>query len=1632
MCCKVLCHIHSPVLFRDVQCTVDVVLTHLVLQVNATQMECRVLLHRTEDRVPNLNPYVMRYYRHNGDLTPLFDSSHKMRYVTKYAAKSGRYNDLMNEMIEFLSQRSVDILPLNMRQVLSSLVLCDCSHRSFYSKQELAYNVMGLPKVRRTFADVGVVGFYHRANLTESTADGKTIVYSDRTEYSAYAERCLESTMVMNRKNARVDKVLTKERVIAMNFREFAELVNHKWVINKDQQAEEIGPSCDRKYMTRDVNSGYWELRLRRNRRHVRFSTVLYTEPAHLYKPVVLGDTTTQTSFFSLPAERRQQLYRCYMELVCYVPWRDSPEATFIVDEEKRRLLGDLATDPEADKRYSLRRLEMFFEAYMKMYAAGLVAPAGSQWQRDNQYSYSMYLASKHNTDIHAERVENNGVLRAQFEDDEELKDLNVDIQRSIFDEVDESDYPSAVNFISAETFQEVMEQKPPCTDEISVAFPLQPECQRLEEMVMVNKKKLFMAKPPAPKVALDDMTFLQRKAVELGVSASEPILYLCGKAGSGKTEVALHICEQLKGRVQAGAGTGKAASNFNGPTVHGMFTWSYEHGYGQTMSQKKLGELRAFYENTEVFIVDEVNAMSAEHLAELHETMTLVFNEDRVENEKKDLLPFGGKKMVFLGDPAQLKPVAGEPIYGEGKGGPRKAARARGCRGVLQSRYQRTAKGQELYRKYIAPNCIFLQRGQRNTGLLQQICDRLRNGVQTDEDLQKLTFQRRNFPNFTTDYGVHYDNESCGVYNWRQLWQECQSATPTKRMYLCKASYHTTNDNQPIVDVLSALPPTKFNFAADVLCVAVGCDVRLIKNVNVAAGLVNSASGTVTRVIFNNADVDGLRAGKNPPPYCIIVDFPGFQGFPSSRDGGERVFPFPKHPHWVPMYRQKFTAARKDLPSSVTKKQELSNCYREQFPLDLSRHITTHRAQGQTLSGCTVSVDLGLDNPDRQVPPDIGSIIYVACTRVKELKNLFVGSIFPTTWDKIGQSTADHERRETEAKLMTAAREFAARHNFPNEMAAELDWQPNYSSCDDEWKTLQAQKMKDEPISDRRRVDDAWSSISDSDLIAHNEQGKFPVCMKAVTSERHIGIDQGRHNFAIVVVDKYADQPPKLVAAENYDLMLSKKFKAFDAYLKLRRQTDLWCWMQQTEDRLLPNVDRVVVHIEQMSVKNSRWKEFGIELGEQLQKRVRDVTSCIIKMSQPHIHRATGPMFKIGKMIVDELNLVPATYGRKRGRVMPAKPQSSTSDGNGEAENDGVDRTPVAKAPSQSISAPKDPQSAKVRRVELEDVEPSDAPDEEEEEMVVQPPSQYRLKKTMSAKIFQYFIQADADKQENLGINVDATVQETWMDRIESVPNRLKLDDLGDALLHALNELLCGGSNYKQLVPGNSALHSNRTVVVSVLRDMTHWAVLHCTWNMFELENFGAYPMDIGRDMTLDSASTVNLIKSMLDPELQTALTDMTGGDLYSPVEHIKIVVKQLKGFQVIKFSSKEAGALTNSTTKAMRDICVAAVGDNRQTVDRNDKFFGRLYIETNLSTGHRFQVMRSAGKQTSAILACPNWMAEHAKDFIVDRTLQLGGGLQLRFFQELENVASSETDILEMIRLAPVAKNKLVPGVW
>ena len=123
-----------------------------------------------------------------------------------------------------------------------------------------------------------------------------------------------------------------------------------------------------------------------------------------------------------------------------------------------------------------------------------------------------------------------------QYEDVDELVNVDVDIRPAVSDVADLSDYQLFENFMAPDMFRDIVQQEAPELSQICVAFPLQYKWQHLEEIATHDKAKCFTANPPQSPVQYDDMTPIQTFAVEVGIDRNQQILYICGKAGSRKT----------------------------------------------------------------------------------------------------------------------------------------------------------------------------------------------------------------------------------------------------------------------------------------------------------------------------------------------------------------------------------------------------------------------------------------------------------------------------------------------------------------------------------------------------------------------------------------------------------------------------------------------------------------------------------------------------------------------------------------------------------------------------------------------------------------------------------------------------------------------------------------------------------------------------------------------------------------------------------------------------------------------------------------------------------------------------------------------------------------------------------------
>jgi hypothetical protein len=685
-------------------------------------------------------------------------------------------------------------------------------------------------------------------------------------------------------------------------------------------------------------------------------------------------------------------------------------------------------------------------------------------------------------------------------------------------------------------------------------------------------------------------------------------------------------------------------------------------------------------------------------------------------------------------------------------------------------------------------------------------------------------------------------------------------------------------------------------------------------------------------------------------------------------------------------------------VPKNIAKVQEKRFCYRQQFPIDLSTNLTAHRGQGQTWKNCTLSVNLGLDNPQNRIPPDATAIMYVACTRITSLKDLFLSPVYPSVWNNIGRTDTDNERRQHEVELKEKAGEFAARTGKYRECCAELNFVDTYADTESEWNSLNSQQSSLRSTC-MLSSDDDLRKLRDGLFVSDHPE--LRVCLKPVETERYIGIDQGLKTFSVVAVDRRRDSVPRVVGAVQVNLVdcglfsSGQKINAADVLLVLRERSPLFQWMRTSDGDVdddesqqpfhLEKTDRVVVLLEQIAIDNKYSRQLGKDLAIELQSQFADVNACIVKMSQPHVHRKNGPLFKLGSEIVDACDLKPASYQKLQ------------------------DRSSRKRHPS--------------------DVEPSDASDTEVSATDVRRAKneEYKNKKAMSSAVFKYFINATSLQQAGMQVDVDPVVQQYW----KNLTTIDKYDDMGDALLHALDELLCGSSNYQQLLPSTSALRRNRTVVIVLLPDQLFWITMDCVCNEFTIQDFGATTMPLVHRHFSDD-SMIYAIDSNLPYRLMCALRQFESTvDFLTSTDSIQVTVKQLKGSPERNFSPKAAGALTNACVRTMTTICDDLLPSGSVSADNNKKA-GWRYSRKCTTTGRKYVVSRSSGKHLNAVLSCLEWMRKNLPDFVRDRPFKIHNEGKEAFFDALRKIALNAKDDndarLESIRLSKNAVERLI----
>ena len=459
---------------------------------------------------------------------------------------------------------------------------------------------------------------------------------------------------------------------------------------------------------------------------------------------------------------------------------------------------------------------------------------------------------------------------------------------------------------------------------------------QQREEMFNADQKRVY-----------DNIrnTLIHQKQHEEGQSLSDykPFtMFVSGVGGTGKSFLieavkalvdSLWTSEGLKCAITAP--TGLAAFNVGGVTIHRLFQLPIEHegkeaGYW-SLSKDAQKVMKTTLRSLKLLVIDEVSMVSSLNLTYVHMRMQEIFGEDHW---------FGGKNVLFVGDLLQLQPVNGNPVF-------EKMSRAAivhklGCIGLIN-----------IWKDCVHYDELTINERQKKDGRFCDILGKVRCGTLTEEILTVLKQHVIHVPVVQklvklSELGenpvcLFPTRKQCDLLNEEMLGKLQSQVHVIPCIDDVDETRSTAKWHQKAAKQLEKMNNDCNNTAGleAVLKLALGARVMLRRNIDVKAGLVNGAIGTILGVF----------------PERVSIKFDHLD-------------------------------SACDIEKVKGKFMVLKNYYvsRTQFPLILAYGVTIHKCQGLSLN-CAI-VDLS-----EKVFAD--GMAYVALSRVRSLNGLYL-----TTFD--------------------------------------------------------------------------------------------------------------------------------------------------------------------------------------------------------------------------------------------------------------------------------------------------------------------------------------------------------------------------------------------------------------------------------------------------------------------------------------------------------------------------------------------------------------------------------------------------------------------------------------------------------
>ncbi|MBI5754399.1 AAA family ATPase [Candidatus Peregrinibacteria bacterium] len=138
------------------------------------------------------------------------------------------------------------------------------------------------------------------------------------------------------------------------------------------------------------------------------------------------------------------------------------------------------------------------------------------------------------------------------------------------------------------------------------------------------------------------------KKALDL-MENTDKVLFITGKAGTGKSTLLQYFREITDKNVAVLAPTGVAALNVKGQTIHSFLRFPPHITKDTVRAKEPSRKLIELLKHIDTIIIDEVSMVRADLLDCIDEALKFY-----LKNNK----PFGGIQMIFIGDLYQLPPV--------------------------------------------------------------------------------------------------------------------------------------------------------------------------------------------------------------------------------------------------------------------------------------------------------------------------------------------------------------------------------------------------------------------------------------------------------------------------------------------------------------------------------------------------------------------------------------------------------------------------------------------------------------------------------------------------------------------------------------------------------------------------------------------------------------------------------------------------------------------------------------------------------------------------------------------------------------------------------------------------------------